>query len=148
MIRHALDLQQIVVHAVGLDVPFGHLLLLLNHLLQSQLDFAQLDVSAVLQGVQFSAFEDPPETLVVVVGGLEVDHLVVHGEGVEEPVEVGLLVVQEILPIVRDEAVGGDLLVGDQFVVLRVEVEQLQRLGLPRLYLYVNLSGVTPLPHL
>ena len=148
VIRYALDLQQIIVHAVGLDIPLGHLLLLLNDLLESQFDFAQLDVSTVLQRVEFCGFEYPPETLVVVVGGLEVDHLVVDCEGVEEAIEVGLLVVEEVLAIVGDEAVGGYLLVGDQFVVLGVEVEQLQGLRFPRLYLYENLSGMTPLTHL
>ena len=62
--------------------------------------------------MQLSAFEDPPETLVVLHARLQLDGLVVAVYGVEEPIEVVLGVVDEVLAVVADVAVGGDELVG------------------------------------
>jgi hypothetical protein len=98
--------------------------------------------------VQLSAFEDPPETLVVLHARLQLDGLVVAVYGVEEPIEVVLGVVDEVLAVVADVAVGGDELVGGYFVVVGVEVEQLEGLGFSRLDFDEDLAVGLALTHL
>lgn len=69
----------------------------------------------------------------VIRGDLELDELMIDGKSVEEFKEIVFGWVYDIFSIARDETIIRYEFVYQDLVIMRVEVEELKRLGLPRL---------------
>jgi len=78
--------------------------------------------------MQLTTFKYPPQTFVVLHSCLELNRAVVVFYSVEKSIEVVFVVVDQIFTIVAKIALGLDELMGDYFVVRRVEIEELKRL--------------------
>ena len=139
--------QIIVKYTVWLEISLCHLFLFFNNFFESKFDFSKFDEVAILKWMHFPIFDNPPKTLIILIGSMQFDNLTINFELIEHPVKIILRIINDILSIMTDIRIRLYLFIDYHSIFIRIEIEQLKWLSLTWLYTKIYLPASLGLAH-